>query len=70
MAFICTFSGLLLALVIWVGLYTLASESHIPMLSATAPYLEAMSLTGEVFFLGLAAVLSWVVYLFLRRRLG
>ena len=67
-AFLCTFSGMLAALAIWAGLYTLASESHSPMLAAMAPYLEALSLSGQAFFLILAAALSWLIYTVLRRR--
>jgi hypothetical protein len=69
-AFLCTFSGLLAALAIWAGLYILASESDIPTLAALAPYLEALSLSGQIFFLVLAAVLSWLIYAVLRRRGG
>jgi len=61
---------MLAALTIWAGLYTLASESDIPMLAAIAPYLEALSLSGQIFFLVLAAVLSWLIYVVLRRKRG
>jgi len=67
-AFLCTFAGLLSALAIWAGLYTLASESGIPMLAAMAPYLEALSPSGQIFFVVLAAVLSGLIYIVLRRR--
>jgi hypothetical protein len=70
MAFLCTFSGLLAALAFWAGLYTLASESHIPALAAIAPYLEALSLSGQIFFIVLAVVLSWLFYVVLSRRGG
>ena len=59
---------MLAALAIWAGLYLLASESDIPMLAALAPFLEALSLSGQVFFLVLAALLSWLIYTVLRRR--
>ena len=70
LAFLCTFAGLLGALAIWTGLCTLASESDIPLLAAVAPYLEALSLSGQIFFLVLAAALSWLIYVVLRRRRG
>ena len=68
MAFLCTFAGLLAALTIWAGLYVLASESRNPMLAAMAPYLEALSASGQIFFVVLAALLSGLIYIGLRRR--
>jgi hypothetical protein len=45
MAFLCAFSGLTIALIAWVGLYTLAGDSDNPLLVALAPYLEALGIT-------------------------
>ena len=70
MAFLCTFSGLTIALIIWVGLYTLASSSDIPLLVAVAPYLEALSITGQCLFLILAVLFSWLTYRLLRPKRG
>ena len=68
MAFLCTFSGLTIALIVWVALYTLASNSHNPLLVALAPYLEAFSITGQCLFVILAVVISWLTYRLLRSK--
>jgi hypothetical protein len=70
MAFLCTFSGLTIALIVWVALYTLASDSGNPLLVALAPYLEALSITGQCLFVILAAVFSWLTYHLLRPKRG
>ncbi len=70
MAFLCTFSGLTIALIVWVGLYTLASNSDNPSLVALTPYLEAFSITGQCLFVILAVVISWLAYLLLRPKRG
>jgi len=70
MAFLCTFTGLLAALLIWVGLYTLATEFHIPLLSPLAPYLEALSPIGEGLFVLLAVIISLLIYRLLKSRAG
>ena len=70
MAFLCTFSGLTIALVVWVALYALASTSHVLSLVAIAPYLEAFSITGQCLFVVLAVVFSWLTYRLLRRKWG
>jgi hypothetical protein len=70
MAFLCTFSGLTIALIFWFGLYTLASDSHNPSLVALAPYLEAFSITGQCLFVILAVVISWLTYRLLRPKRG
>jgi hypothetical protein len=69
-AFLCTFSGFTLALIVWVGLYTLASDSDIPQLVALAPYLEALSITGQCMFVILAVGFAWLTYRLLRRKQG
>ncbi len=68
MAFLCTFSGLTIALIVWVALYALASNSHIPLLVALAPYLEAFSISGQCLFVILAVVISWLTWRLLRRK--
>ena len=68
MAFLCTFIGLTIALIVWVALYALASNSHNPLLLALAPYFEAFSITGQFLFVILAAVISWLTYLLLRPK--
>jgi hypothetical protein len=68
MAFLCTFSGLTIALILWVALYFLASSSHTPLLIAAAPYLEALSITGQCLFIVLAVVFSWLTYRLLRPK--
>jgi hypothetical protein len=70
MAFLCTFSGLTVALIVWVGLYTLASSSAEPTLNALAPYLEALSITGQLLFVVLAGLFSLLTYRLLRPRRG
>jgi hypothetical protein len=70
MAFLCTFSGLTISLIVWVGLYTLASSSGDPTLNALAPYLEALSITGQLLFVVLAALFSLLAYRLLRPRAG
>jgi len=70
MAFLCTFSGLTLALLIWVGLYAMASNSTIPSLGALASYLEAFSITGQCLFAIHAVGFSWLTYRLLRNRRG
>ena len=67
MAFLCTFSGLMIALIVWVGLYTLAANSDNRVLAALAPYLEAFSITGQCLFVILAVVISWLTYRLLRQ---
>jgi len=68
MAFLCVFSGLTIALMVWVGLYTLVSNADAPVLLALAPYLEAFSITGQCLFVILAATMSWLTYRLLRRK--
>jgi len=68
MAFLCTFSGLTIALIVWVALYTLASNSDNPLLIAVTPYLEASSITGPCLFVILAVVISWLTYRLLRPK--
>ena len=68
MAFLCTFSGLTIALLVWVTLYTLASNSDNPLLLATAYYLEAFSVTGQFVFVTLAALISWLTYRLVRSK--
>ncbi len=68
MAFVSTFAGLLAALVIWVGLYSFASEVDVPALNAVAPWLEALNPVGEIFFLVLALLISLAVYRWLKSR--
>ena len=70
MAFLCTFAGLLVALIIWVGLYTLASESHTPLLSALAPYLEAFSPVGQGLFAILAVTIALLIHRWLKPKVG
>jgi len=70
MAFLCTFSGLTIALVVWVGLYTLASDSNNAFVAAFAPYLEALSITGQSLFVILAVVFSCLIYRLLKRGKG
>jgi len=70
MAFLSTFSGFIAALLIWVGLYTLATEVHVPLLNALAPYLEALSPVGEGMFMILGVVISLLIYRLLKSRTG
>jgi uncharacterized membrane protein (DUF485 family) len=60
--------SLTIALIIWVALYTLVSNSNNPFLAAIAPYLEAFSITGQCLFAILAVVISWLTYILLRPR--
>jgi len=66
MAFLCTFSGLTLALLIWVGLYAIASNATIPSFGALASYLEAFSIRGQCLFAIHAVGFSWLTYRLLR----
>jgi hypothetical protein len=68
MAFACTFFGLLLALVIWAALYTIASNSQIAWLVRLAPHLEAFSLGGWCTFAVLSIVISLLAYRILRDK--
>jgi hypothetical protein len=68
MAFVSTFAGLLAALIVWVGLYTLASEVDVPALNALAPYLEALNPVGVILFLVLGLVFALAVYRWLKAR--
>ena len=68
MAFLCTFSGLTLALIVWVSLYALASHSHALPLVTLAPYLEAFSITGQCLFIVLTVIFSWLTYPFVSRE--
>jgi len=68
MAFLCTFSGLTLALLVWVALYAIASNSSVPSLMELAPYLEAFSSTGQCLFAILAVGFAWMTYRLVRRR--
>ena len=70
MAFVSTFAGLTLSLVLWVALYTLASNSPSPLLIAVAPYLEALSVSGQCFFVVFAGVFSVLTYRLLRPKPG
>jgi uncharacterized protein involved in cysteine biosynthesis len=68
MAFLCTFSGLTIALVIWVAAYSFAISSSDPWLQSLAPYLEAFSITGQCLFVVLAAVGAWLTYRLMRTK--
>ena len=68
MAFISTFAGLTIALVVWAALYTLASNSQNPLLIAVAPFLEALSLSGQCLFIFLAGIMSVLTYRVLRPK--
>jgi hypothetical protein len=70
MAFLSTFAGLTLSLVLWVALYTLASNSQSPLLVAAAPYLEALSITGQCLFVVFAGIFSLLTYRLLRPKSG
>ena len=60
----------MISLGVWFGLYTLASNSHNPALAALAPYLEALSITGQCLFVIFAVVFSWLTYRLLRPKRG
>ena len=68
MAFLCTFTGLTVALIVWVALYTVASDSKNPLLIALAPYLDAMSVSGPCLFIVLAVIFSLLTYRLLRPK--
>ena len=68
MAFLSTFFGLIAALLMWVGLYTLATEFQIPLVNALAPFLEALSPVGEGLFVILAVIFSLLIYRRLKSR--
>jgi hypothetical protein len=70
MAFLSTLTGFTLALIIWVGLYAIASESENRVLIALAPYLEAMSISGQCLFIILASIISILTYRLLKRKHG
>ena len=62
MAFVSTFTGLLLALVAWVGLYTFAVDSRDPFLVSLASHLEAFSVGGWLLFTILSIVFAVLTY--------
>ena len=68
MAFLCTFTGLTVSLIIWVALYTVASNSQNPLLISLAPYLEALSASGQCLFVVLAMIISLLTYRVLRPK--
>jgi hypothetical protein len=45
-----------------------ASDSDNPLLVALAPYLEALSITGQCLFVILAVLFSWLTYQLLRPK--
>jgi len=62
MAFVSTFTGLIVALVVWVGLYTFAADSRNPLLASLAPHLEAFSVGGWLLFAILSVVFAMLAY--------
>lgn len=68
MAFLFTFAGLTLSLVVWVALYALASNSQNPLAIAATPYLEALSVSGQCLFVVLAGMFSVLAYRLLRLK--
>ena len=68
MAFLCTFTGLTVSLIIWVALNTVASNSQNPLLISLAPYLEALSASGQCLFVVLAMIISLLTYRVLRPK--
>ena len=68
MAFVSTFTGLILALVVWVGLYTLAADSDNPLLAALAPHLETFSVGGWALFVILAVVFALLTHRVVRPK--
>ena len=62
MAFLSTFTGLLLALVAWVGLYTFAVDSRDPLFVSLASHLEAFSVGGWLLFAMLSVIFAVLTY--------
>ena len=70
MAFLSTFTGMTAALTLWAALYAIANTSKNPLLIALAPYLEALSISGQCLFVVLSVVLSLLTYRLLRPKAG
>ena len=68
MAFLCTFSGMMAAGLIWMGLFAAFGEAHIAVLNTIAEWLSPMGVLGWAFFVALSVVCSWLIYLLLRPR--
>ena len=69
MAFLCTFSGMMAAGLIWMALFVAFGEAHIAMLNTLAGWLSPMGILGWAFFVVLSVVCSWLIYLLLRSRI-
>jgi hypothetical protein len=70
MAFLCTFSGMLAAGVIWIAIFVELGDATSPALNSAAVWLSPTNPGGWGFFVLLSAACSWLVYRLLRPRLG
>ena len=70
MAFLCTFSGMMAAGLVWMGLFVGFREAHNAILNMIAEWLSPMSVMGWAFFIFLSGACSWLSYLVLRSRLS
>jgi len=61
-AFLCTFIGMIAALIIWVGLYYYLLDSGNAMLNGLAPHFEAISFGGISLFVVFSLLLCWLAY--------
>ena len=70
MAFLCTFSGMLVAGAIWMLLFVELGATANSALNSVSVWLSPMSAGGWCFYVVLSAACSWLVYRLLRSRLG
>ena len=70
MAFLCTFSGLLAAGVIWMALFVEFGDAASPTLKSLAVWLSPMEISGWCFYLALSFVCCWLAFRMVRSRLG
>lgn len=70
MAFLCTFSGMMAAGLLWMALFVGFGEFHNAVLNTIAEWLSPMGVVGWAFFAVLSVACSWLTYLLLRSKLG
>jgi len=62
MAFLTTFSGMLVAGIAWMALFIAFYDADDPRLQALDELISPNAITGWVFFVALCVLLCWLLY--------
>ena len=70
MAFLCTFTGLMVAGAIWMGIWIALGDADSPTLTTIADCLSPMAVGGWCLYVVLSVACAWLTYRLLRSKLG